>query len=266
MVKSSIYFHLFNIGKFKVNLDEVLSNFCAFADEVVCATAKDEYDSFAKLQEAGVKYQNFKVVLSDVDISSNRFDGDLKTFALKNTTNPIKIIADADEKFVLSQKELWQSLYAKLLENQNIDGFLIPVLDVWGDKNKIRLDKQIGQKFRIHKDTVKSRGVVPFAITNGDKFDVSKSDGTEPLTISGHLAKFVNIVDAFSLNPLFCHGLNGKPYVIHEGYLDFDARVNLNKIFWQSKWADYSGKEENVVIDKNLLELNQTIVHNLPYV
>ena len=264
MVKSSIYFYLFNIETFKFNLDETLRNFCAFADEVVCATIPDSDGSYEKLKAKESEFPNFKVILSDIKLTDNRFDGKLKTVALKATTNPIKIIADADERFLLSQKALWQQYYEALLQNNRIDGFLVPVIDLWGSKSKIRLINEIGQKFRLHKSTVVARGVIPQAERADGKFDTSKSDSTEPLDLNGELANFASVASYSNLIPMFSQSLIDKPYVVHLGYLDFNNRIKLNKEFWAEKWSDRSGEKENVVTELLELENQQTIDHNLP--
>jgi hypothetical protein len=264
MIKSSIYFYLFNIKRYGFDVEGTLANFCAFADEVVCATIPDDDNSWAILSEFEKKYSNFRVVLTNIPLTDNRFDGKLKTVALKATTHPIKIIADGDERFVLSQKGLWQIYFETLLRARDLDGMMIPVIDLWGDKNHIRMAHQIGQKFRIHKNTIVARGVIPEAEMEEGKFDTSRSDSTEPLTQNGTLGSFTSVVDYSNLFPIFCSNLIGKPYVIHEGYLDLQKRAKINSEFWKKHWENRSGREENVVTTEEVLRKEQLIQHNLP--
>lgn len=264
MVKSSIYFYLFNIKSVGFDYKEAIVNFCAFADEVVVATIKDEDDSFALLSSLQTDFPTLKVILSDIKLSDNRFDGKLKTAALKATTHPIKVIADADERFPLSQKSKWQKEYEILMTQPAYDGFLVPSLDLWGDVNNIRLDKEIGQKFRVHKNTIVSRGVVPFAETENGHFDITKSDSTEPLNVDGQLGNFYTLLMGHQLYPIFAGELVEKPYVLHHGYVDLKKRAEKVNFFWKPHWEARSGKEESVVLDSKELTGFPTTPHNLP--
>lgn len=261
--KFSIYFHLFNAIENSFQYKEAIDNFLSFADEVVCATMPSRDETLEELKKIAAAHSNFKLVETNINITDNRFDGKLKTAALEKTTHPIKIIADADERFVLSGKDQWQ-YYATLLLQQRYDGFLIPVVDLWGDELKIRRSKDIGQKFRMHKGTIVSRGVIPQAELGNGLFDPTISDNTEPLNQNGQLGLFGSIIDSFQLKAENAWML-GKtiPYVLHYGYLDFQKRVDLNKAFWDDKWKSYSGKKQNVTTDIETLKAEKTITHRL---
>ena len=267
MLKSSIYFYFFNVNKMGYNYKEVIANFCAFADEVVCATIPCEDGTREALAEMEEQYPNFKVIETDIQLSNNRFDGLLKTAALKATTNPIKIIADGDERFLLPQKPMWEKHYEILMElkKDGVDGMMIPVLDVWGDITKIRVDKNVGLKFRLHLDTIKSRGVIPEAELGGGLFDTKLSDSTEALNELGRLGRFVNPVPANWLHPIFAKGLIDFPYVVHLGYLDLKHRAEKVSTFWKPHWEARSGHEEEVELEEQTLQQYPTIEHGLPY-
>jgi hypothetical protein len=263
--KFSLYFYLFNAEKYFPDFKETIDNFLSFADEVVCSTIPSEDNTLEHLKAISSKNPNFKVIESDISLKDNRFDGKLKTVALEATTNPIKIIADADERFPLSTKSTWQS-YANLLVQQRFDGFLIPVIDVYGEISKVRRNHRIGQKFRMHKDTIKSRGVIPQAELGNGLFRTDQSDSTEPLNSYGQLGSFPSIVDDFELLPENTYTLKKYPYVVHYGYLDLEKRVKINGEFWDEKWSDRSGKKENVVTDIEVLKREPLIPHNLPLI
>ena len=265
-VKSSIYFYYFNVIKMGYDYKATIQNFCEFADEVVCATIPSDDGTLEALKEMQEQYPNFKIVESDIKLSDNRFDGKLKTVALKATTNPIKIIADGDERFLLWQRPLWEGLYDMLAEvrKDGVDGMMIPVVDLWGDRNRIRIDKQIGQKFRIHLDTIKSRGVIPEAEMADGFFDTTLSDSTEALDANGRLGRFMSIVPFNILHPLFSRQLVDFPYVIHEGYLDIGHRAKTIATFWKPHWEARSGHEEEVETDEGVLNSYPTIDHGIP--
>ncbi len=264
-LKSSIYFYFFNVNKMGYDYKSVTANFCAFADEVVCATIPCEDGTRESLAEMEKQYSNFKVVETDIKLSNNRFDGLLKTAALKATTNPIKIIADGDEKFLISQKPLWEKYYETLMHSKKdgVDGLLIPVLDLWGSKEKIRVDKNVGLKFRIHLDTIKSRGVIPEAELSDGFFNTKMSDSTEPLDQNGQLGRFISTIPSQYLHPLFSRSLVEHPYVVHFGYLDLKHRAEKVSAFWKPHWEARSGHEEEVETDERVLKEAQTIDHGL---
>lgn len=243
----------------------VISNFCAFADEVVCATIKCEDGTRESLAEMEKEFSNFKVIETDIQLSDNRFDGKLKTAALQATTNPIKIIADGDEKFLLWQKPLWEQYYEILYKSKydGVDGIMVPVLDLWGGKDKIRVDKNIGLKFRIHLDSIKSRGVIPEAELYDGYFDTKLSDSTEALNAQGQLGRFVTMASPHFLHPLFSRNLIETPYVVHFGYLDLKHRAEKVAPFWKPHWEARSGHEEDVEVNEENLAQFPTIDHGL---
>lgn len=265
-LKSSIYFYFFNVNKMSYDYKSVIANFCAFADEVVCATIPCEDGTREALAEMEKEHSNFKVVETDIKLSDNRFDGKLKTAALQATTNPIKVIADGDEKFLLWQKPIWEKHYDMLMSmrQDGVDGLMIPVLDLWGDEKKIRIDKNIGLKFRIHLDTIKSRGVIPEAELYDGYFDTKLSDSTEALNADGRLGRFVNVISSHFLHPLFSRNLIETPYVVHFGYLDLKHRAEKVATFWKPHWEARSGHEEDVEVNEENLKQFPTIEHGLP--
>ncbi len=260
-LKSSIYCYLFNAVDNNFAYEETFANFCAFADEVVCATIPSKDNTLDELYRLAKIYPNLKIVETNISLSDNRFDGALKTAALRATTNPIKIIADCDERFPLSQKPKWEKCYARLMES-DFDGFLVPSVDLYGSKNVIRSDAGIGVKFRIHKDTIVERGVWYVAELGDGLFDTSRSDSTEPLRLDGELGRFAPIAPPLALSPIFATELNKYIFTVHYGFLDLDYRVNINK-FWKPHWEARSGHEENVELNKKVLESHPVIEHNL---
>lgn len=260
-IKSSIYGYLFNAIKNGFNYEAAIANFCEFADEVVCATIPSEDYTLDELKRLEKKYSNFKVVETKISLKSNRFDGELKTAALAQTTNPIKIIADFDERFVLSQKPKWEKYYDQLLSSP-YDGLLIPTVDLYKDPKLIRADANIGLKFRVHKNTIIKRGVIPDAERRDGLFDTSRSDSTEPLNINGELGNFCPIAPPTALIPIFAQELNKYIFTVHHGFLDLDYRVKINN-FWKPHWEARSGHEENVELNKEVLDFKPTIEHNL---
>jgi hypothetical protein len=263
-IKSSIFCHAFNLTTYPFSVETALRNFCAFADEVVVATLPCADNSPELLKALEAQLPNLRVVVTDIKLTDNRFDGKLKTAALRATTHPIKIIADADERFVLSQKPLWQSWFKTLLKEEGLDGLMVPVIDLWGATAQIRGDRDIGQKFRVHKATVVERGVIAQAERGSGYYDTSMSDSTEPLLAGGSLAHFASIVPKMYLMPLFSRMLADVPYVVHHGYLSLESRAKINREFWKEAWEQRSGHPENVETEVGELRRVPTVDHGLP--
>lgn len=271
-MKLSCYFYLFNARVREFDLDSTIVNFTSFFDEVVCATIPSEDDTYERLLEwqkdLGTEY--FKVVMTDIKLSNNRFDGDLKTAALKACSPSTKddprcyVIADADERFVLSNLPKWHQACARLMKSPQ-DGLLIPVLDLYKDDQHIRSDQSIGVKFRLHKDTVVRRGVIPEAEMHFEgRFRTDMSDSTEPLTADGKLAAFAPIVqNPMHLWPLATDVLREYPYVLHYGHLDAERRAKLNREFWHEHWKNRSGWEPNMEMDADKIRSFPLVKHQV---
>lgn len=263
----SIYTYLFRARAGAFDLDATVANFTSFADEVVITTLADQEDDTLDrlLRHEDALGGRLKVVIHDTDITrNNRFDGDLKTAALNACTHPVRIIADCDERFVLSQRPRWDDLAQQLLSHPRLDGWLIPVIDLYGSREYTRADQPVGLKMRMHKDTVRRRGVPAFAERGQGLFDTSKSDSTEPLLANGGLASFFPCYDRTLLQPNLVRMLAGECYVIHEGFLDLQRRADLGRTFWKQHWEARSGKTERVATKVEDLQGVQLVKHGLP--
>lgn len=266
-IKLSLYSYLFRARAGKFDLDAMVENFSSFADEVVIATlAVQEDDTLDRL----LKWEDtldgkLKVLVIDMDIEkNNRFDGDLKTAAMQACSHPIRVIADGDERFIASQRGKWDELAKQLLSNSHLDGWMIPVVDLYGHPEYIREDQSLGLKFRMHKSSVVRRGVPLFAEKGQGLFDTSMSDSTEPCRADGLLASFLCPYDHSLLHPSICRLLKDECYVIHEGFLNLERRAELGRTFWAKHWKNRSGKDENVATRaSDLMEVN-LVKHNLP--
>lgn len=264
----SIYSYLFAARLRDFDLDGTIANFTAFADEVVLATlAKQEDDTLERLQVHAAANPRVKVVVSEIDpLKDNRFDGNLKTLAMKACSKDnLLVIADCDERFLPSQRPAWDQLGQRLLATKGLDGWLIPVIDLWGDRSTIRADKPIGLKFRMHKHTVERRGVPKAAECAEGLLDTHQSDTTEPLDRMGQLCQFAPCVtNPALLQPQLAQMLNGTPYVIHEGFLDLQRRAKIGREWWKKRWEERSGKPEDVAVDSAALKGYPVVKHHLP--
>lgn len=263
----SIYSAMFNVCKFSFNYEKNIKNWCNFVGPdgeviITCNTSEDNsYEELCNLRENSNLKQ---LIIYKTEIPyTNRFDGKIKTEALKHCSEPIRILMDADEYIPLGQKELWNEWADFLIEHRDkIDGLLIPTIDLYGSTQTIRKNNNIGQKFRIHTDKIKARGVIKSAELPGGFFRTDLSDNTEPLLENNELGRFYSIIqNSDDLKPE-----NSKKllvYTVHEGYLDLQRKANHGKLFWKEAWENYSNKSENVATDISQLENEEVTKHNL---
>lgn len=257
-MRLSSYCYLFNARLREFDLDGMVTNFTTFFDETVVATIPSQDDTYERLLEWQRKlgWDRFRVVMTDIDITkSNRWDGDLKTAALRDccpsdSYHPrCYVIMDGDERVNADLRPVWDLAALHLMDADGIDGILVPVIDLMRDEQHCR--KQVGVKFRLHKDTVVKRGVIPDAERANGLFDTSRSDSTEPLLANGQLARFVPI------------GSHLPIYVFHYGHLDAERRARLNREFWLQHWRNRSGEEPSMALEADQLASEEVMPHGL---
>jgi len=257
-MKLSGYFYIFNAHIREFDLDAAVTNFTSFFDETVVATIPSQDDTYERLLgwQEKLGADKFKVIMTDIDITkTNRWDGDLKTAALQACTKSTAsdprcyIIMDADERVCVGYQPLWRAAGIALHAQPDIDGILIPVIDLMKDERHAR--EQMGYKFRMHKDTVVKRGVIPEAELGNGLLSVEKSDTTEPLLANGQLARFVSLK----------HGV--PIYVFHFGFLDAERRAKINREFWFQHWKARSGEDPKMVLEASELDNVKVVEHGL---
>ncbi len=275
MPNISLYCYIFLAKKNSFDIEETLKNFSEFGDEICCATTTfdpeikrnpelEGDETLRILKDLQPTFPKLKIIETSISLKDNRFDGLLKTAAMKACSNSIRCIADADERFDARQRPLWDEFVKELEKKETpYDGFFIPVIDLFGDKDSIRADQDIGVKMRLHRSTVTSRGVPFHAERIDGYFNTSISDSTEAKR-GDQLADFIPIVPNHYRLPMMSRFLARFPLVYHLGYLSLERRVKINNEFWREKWQDRSGHSENLVSDIRQFEGIPTIKHGLP--
>lgn len=251
----SIYVSAFNLESNLFDWKNTLDKFSEFATELVIGTSNDSKDNTINLLKDYVySKDNVKLVETDFKLSSATFDGEIKNAALQATTQPGKILLDLDEFIPLSQKDLWIK-YFNLLQESNVDGFLIPSINLCGSLQTYR---NISYKFYLHKAGL-SRGVWKYAQNRDGSIDISKSDTTDPIDKFGNLGKFnmlPNNIETLRTGEI--------PYVFHKWAVDLDKRIKQNK-FWKPVWSERAKKEVNdIILDKTEIEKIEVFPHELP--
>lgn len=257
----SIYFSAFNLIKNNFPYETNLRKACAFAEEVVVALNTSEDGSLEALQKIAAECPNLKIIQTSFSYDDIRFDGAIKNAALQATTQPVKIQMDLDEYIPLSQKDRWIQYGNKLLELNGIQCLLIPSIDLYGSTETIKAVSEIGNKFRMHKAGL-YRGITRSAWV-GDKIRTDISDTTELIDANGDLVPSIRIAPIENHSPILSFSLKDFIYTVHEGYLSFEHRANINKNVWAKAWKDRSGRDENTPTNPDSLKGVQVVKHNL---
>lgn len=259
----SAYISAWNLLSNQFDYQTSLNRALAFFDEVVVAVNTSTDDTLAVLQAWAEKEPRLKIVSTSFAYADIEFDGKVKDVALQACTGNVLVQLDLDEYIPLSQRELWRACASQLLSVEAADCFMIPTIDLWGSTETLRADTSIGMKFRIHKRGL-HRGVWKEAWNvNRKHFDTSKSDSCELLRSDGTLAHAMSVVPHQVLHPAMTMMLNGYPFTVHTGYLDFDQRIRVNKAIWAEHWELRSGHKEKVAVDKAALLGYPLIKHQL---
>tara|TARA_Y100001937_G_scaffold39911_1_gene56634 strand:- start:171 stop:974 length:804 start_codon:yes stop_codon:yes gene_type:complete len=262
----SIYSSAFNLVKNNFDYKEAIDNFCNFAEEVVIAVNTSEDNTLETLQELSSEYDNLKIISTDLSYEDPLVDGKIKNEALQATTQEFKIGLDMDERIPSYAKYWWVNL-ASNLRFSNTNGYLIPSINLWGDKESIRWDNKENVKFKwyLHKGGF-YRGTHKQAIKEDGHVDIEKSDTCDLIDSEGNLVQCEHYFDSAVDNlEKYREFLKSNPvYVFHMGCLDFDKKVELNKNFWKKHWETEAGREvANVVTDKKEFQKFQTQKHGL---
>lgn len=259
----SLYYSAFNLTKNAFPWRENLLRGVTFAGpdgEVVVAVNKSEDDTLDLINAFAAERPTVKVVTTDHPYTDIEFDGKVKNAALQACTKDLLIQMDLDEWIDSAQRSKWE-YYGKQLLMQTVDCYMVPSVDLYGDRKTIRKNHKIGTKFRLHKKGFK-RGVWRGG-WNGDHINTSASDTCELINDRGDLVRCVGIVPDFALQSQFASMLDDYIYTVHEGYLSLEHRVNINKAIWAEHWSLRSGHSENVETNLDNLAKEPTVYHNL---
>jgi len=253
----SIYSSAFNIEKNAFDFKTAFDNYLSFGEEVVISTINNNEDlTISILEEYSKKYKNFKYYTFNLERKDPLFWGKLRDGALQNCTEEFCISLDLDEYVPCWQKYNWINFARNLSFSEN-DAYLVPLLNLWGNKSTIRWDTSTNYLFKwaLHKN-LKSprrlkRGPVNFAKRIDGTVDITKSDTNELIYENGELVRAQNIITDFSLNPQnYIQECSYKIFIYHTGYLNFQDRLSRNKNFWNEQFKIQGGHTQDDAANK----------------
>lgn len=212
--------------------DKNLKNACQFADEVVIAVNTSDDGTEDAIRDALWEHKNWKIISANFSKLDPLYDGRLKNLALQHCTGEFKIQLDADEYIPIWQKPLWENALfqlkfsgAKVLAVPSVD--LYKTLDGYKAVN-YKTYAHIGQAWR---------GPAGGALKPGYFINTQISDGTELIN-----EQFQPYGPAITSGPCDIQDLEsgGSLFVVHEGYLNIDERIERTKKFWGQHWLQES--------------------------
>ena len=252
--KKSIYSTLFNYKTNKFNVDDHLSNFSIWPDEVIIATIDDEDDTYSYLLSKEKEYPKLKVLKTALKRFTPTFDGDLKDAALQACSGDILLQLDFDEKMSVHNLYMWDKLSEIILGTDDFSASFVPSVNLYKDTKHL---SSFTPKWYLHKRGLK-RGVVNFAKNPNGTPNTEKSDSCELLNKDGDLVpSFLYFDQSLFKNPTLAAEFMKEqdlPYVIHFGWIDLDRRVEINKNFWKKQWDAEAGKSIDIPMSKDAIE------------
>lgn len=270
----SIYSSFFNVEKAGFAWRETLENwqrFLAGRGEIVIAVNTSEDDSPRLIREWAEEWKKrnatrnvpVQVIDAAIPYDDPEFDGKLKALALSHCTQPYATLLDCDEVIIPSQRLLWDRLALELGGNPNLDAFMVPVVDLFGDEKSY---KGIGAKWYLHKNHGSlTRGVVKWARREDGSIDIAKSDTCELIyKDTGELARSAPLMASIPHFLLIMRLRSGEvPFVYHTGYLSKEQRVKQDA-FWEPVWRNRDKSEVKTAKSAEELDKIQSWPHGLP--
>lgn len=254
----SIYTSAFNIVKNNYDYKTAFNNYGSFAEEVVISTLNNNEDETLNILEDLSKTDpKFKIIKCNLDRKDPLFWGKLRNEGLQNCSQDFCISLDLDELLPLWQKYNWIN-YARSLAYSEFDSYLVPLINLWGDKTKIRWDADTNYLFKwaLHKNSTIStnkikRGPVNFALKENNTVDITKSDTNELVYEDGNLVKTLRVINDYEGDPgKYIEECRLKIFIYHTGYLDFKDRVFRNRNFWNEQFKIQAGFNQDVSANK----------------
>ncbi len=251
-----IYSSGYNLQSMGFSWKETLSLWLQFlrnqgAITIAVNTSKDETPKLLRAFFDQYKAENpwcqtkIQVIDATIPYEDPEFDGKLKALALAACTQPYCVLLDMDEIIPVWQTKLWAGLVGELEKRRNLDGLLVPVVDIIGDDEHVK--HPIGQKWYIHRNSPNiTRGVVKWARREDGSFDTSKSDSCEAVAKdTGELIRAQAILMGDLPDFLKMANLeNGEiPYVVHLGYRNLEQRLKQTE-FWAPHWEARNGRKD----------------------
>ncbi len=274
-MKFSLHTSLFNIIKMGFDYRSSLDNWSTFLSlipgyhEINLVVNTSEDNTLEVIKQCAIDYRKQNVVInvieSDIPYSDPAFDGKIKDVGFQQSTGDINILVDLDECFALYTAKSWLKVGEQLMENKEIDGLLIPSIDLFGSFEKATA---VGQKWYMVKNkSYIHRGVFAGAIKENGKINIERSDTCEALMPDGNLIKSAHLFDPRMTYEQKLKELQSGnwPFVFHLGSLNVDQRVKQNN-FWKQHWDARAGEDvKNIKLKKEEFDNTSTFEHGLKH-
>ena len=219
----SLYATAFNLGNFEFSLEDALSNWLYYVDEVVISTLASQVEETKNQVTYTVFADSVKVVSTDLNTEEDLYwDGKLKNAALERCNHDVVIQVDLDER-ISGEREAFSALATEINRHDFPCSIMLPTIDLYEDLDHF---VNIGYKWYLHTRKGTHRGAVDFAIKEDGSFDPEKSDTCELIDAAGKLIPCIGRLDITEKGPK----------IIHLGYLSLESKNKINENFWGKIW------------------------------
>lgn len=227
----SIYTPLFNVIQNDIRgWQKSISLSAEFADELVVAINTSTDNTEEEVRKVLAPYNNWKIVNTSFPREAP-MDGQIKNAAMQACSNEFQLLIDGDEYIQKWMRPLLDNLLFQFkFAPQKC--LMLPSIDLFRDENHY---KSINLKQYITKKGV-YRGISNQARNPDGTANTQISDGTEVLNENGNMVE--SILTTTTLEDLEYGRI---PYIIHEGYLHLDSRLNRGLAFWNEHWMITGG-------------------------
>lgn len=259
--KISIYSTFWNIkSNIGFDIEDALSNWAYYADEISISVPKCDKDNSHKIIENLAKIHNYKVsiVRPEFDFSDPFFYGKTENAALQNCTGDLLIQENGDERTRFDKNKV-ENLYDLLVDSGSM-AYFIPTIDLYGSYDRAA---KISRKWYWHLRNC-YRGAVKFGIKENGRPNYEKTSTDELIDDKGNLMSTISLVDDLSIENIRNYVSNGYPIVYHLGFCNLTNRAERAK-FWRQFWVSSTGGDQNNHLTSvEELEKRSTFEHNLP--
>ena len=199
------------------------------------------------------------------------FDGQQKAEARKLCTNEFCWQMDSDE--IVHEDDCAKILQLCSKIPKNLDIIALPVIEYWGNKDKVRIDV-MPWKWRLSRNNPDVTHGIPVDLrkidSTGALYAAEGTDGCDMIyESSGDRVPFVNFFDGATNNVRqlalsgnsqaisnyqlwFNQVINELPCVFHYSWFNIERKIRLYRDYWQNHWSGLYNKDSSDSPENNM--------------
>jgi len=227
----SIFTPLFNVISHDIRgWQKSLTNSAIFGDELVVAINTSTDNTIEEVEKVLAPYKNCKIIHTSFPKAAP-MDGQIKNAAQQACSHEFQMLVDGDEYIQKWMRPILDN-YLFQFKFSPARCLAIPSVDLFRDEGHY---KACNLKGNITKKGV-YRGISNQARNPDGTANTQISDGTEVIDENGDMVFSIGMP-----NNMQDLEAGNVPYLIHEGYLHLDSRLNRGAAFWNEHWLTTGG-------------------------